>query len=154
MSAGRIPVAQPLTLDFRLVALVNLRVLLDALLPRGLVVLWSGRVADVPDGWALCGGRNGTPDLRDRFVVGAGVDVTGRACCTLEDAPTREGGSLDHRHDFVTEGHLHWLKSGGGMFDPPAAPSLDLAREKDQGTTEGPSTVPVPYYALAYLMKL
>jgi hypothetical protein len=47
----------------------------------GMIVLWSGSIASVPSGWALCNGSNGTPDLRDRFVVGAGstyaVNATG-----------------------------------------------------------------------------
>ena len=51
--------------------------------PIGGIILWSGSVASVPSGWALCNGSNGTPDLRDRFVVGAGsayaVGATGGA---------------------------------------------------------------------------
>jgi hypothetical protein len=35
----------------------------------GIIVGWSGKPADVPAGWALCDGANGTPDLRDRFIV-------------------------------------------------------------------------------------
>lgn len=33
--------------------------------PIGLIGLYSGLVADIPDGWALCDGTNGTPDLTD-----------------------------------------------------------------------------------------
>ena len=40
--------------------------------PRGIIVMWSGQVANIPAGWILCDGRNGSPDLRNRFVVGAG----------------------------------------------------------------------------------
>ena len=158
MSARRVPLAQPLTLDFRQVTLVNLSILRDLLaitvLPHGLVALWSGRLAQVPDGWALCDGRNGTPDLRDRFVVGAGQDLGSSACCTLEGSATQRGGSLTHKHHFITDGHLHWTKSNGSMFDSASAPSMDITREKDSGTTDGPDTVPVPYFALAYIMKL
>jgi hypothetical protein len=158
MSGGRIPLAQPMTLDFRQVTLVNLSILRDLLvipvLPRGMVALWSGRVAEVPAGWALCDGRNGTPDLRDRFVVGAGVDAAGRASCTLEASATQQGGSLTHKHHFTTDGHLHWTKSNGSLFDPAVAPTQDITGEKDSGTTDGPDSVPVPYYALAYIMKL
>jgi hypothetical protein len=156
--SARIPLAQPMTLDFRQVALVNLSILRDLLavpvLPRGLVVLWSGRIAQVPAGWALCDGRNGTPDLRDRFVAGAVRDLGEAACCTLEGAPTQTGGSVTHKHPFTTDGHLHWTKTSGSMFDPAEAPSMDITREKDSGTTDGPDAVPVPYYALAYIMKL
>jgi microcystin-dependent protein len=38
--------------------------------PPGGIILWAGRTDQVPQGWALCDGRNGTPDLRGRFVVG------------------------------------------------------------------------------------
>jgi microcystin-dependent protein len=56
---------------------------INQVLPTGMIVLWSGSVASIPAGWALCNGANGTPDLRDRFVVGAGstyaVAATGGA---------------------------------------------------------------------------
>jgi hypothetical protein len=40
--------------------------------PKGGIIMWSGGVNQIPEGWALCNGQNGTPDLRDRFIVGAG----------------------------------------------------------------------------------
>jgi len=40
--------------------------------PIGGIILWSGSVASIPGGYALCNGSNGTPNLQDRFVVGAG----------------------------------------------------------------------------------
>lgn len=42
------------------------------LVPRGIITMWYGSVSDVPDGWLLCDGSSGTPDLRERFIVGAG----------------------------------------------------------------------------------
>ncbi|MBA7659900.1 hypothetical protein ES703_67894 [subsurface metagenome] len=53
--------------------------------------MWHGLIVDIPNGWALCDGENGTPDLRDRFVKGAlpGVD------------PGDTGGSASHRHGIV-----------------------------------------------------
>lgn len=39
---------------------------------KGLVCLWSGDIVDIPSGWALCDGNDGRPDLRNRFVIGAG----------------------------------------------------------------------------------
>lgn len=38
--------------------------------PAGVIVMWSGTLASIPEGWALCDGNNGTPDLRDRFILG------------------------------------------------------------------------------------
>ena len=49
--------------------------------PAGCILIWSGSIGSIPAGWALCNGTNGTPDLRDKFIVGAGstyaVDGTG-----------------------------------------------------------------------------
>ena len=43
--------------------------------PSGTIAIWRGSVATIPAGWVLCNGANGTPDLRSRFVYGAGGDV-------------------------------------------------------------------------------
>lgn len=40
--------------------------------PTGCILMWSGSIASIPTGYVLCNGSNGTPDLRDKFVVGAG----------------------------------------------------------------------------------
>jgi microcystin-dependent protein len=42
------------------------------ILPRGVILMWSGAVGLIPSGWHLCDGTNGTPDLRGMFVIGAG----------------------------------------------------------------------------------
>ena len=60
-------------------------------LPLGSIVLWSGSAASIPSGWALCDGGSGTPDLRDRFVVGAALsynpgDTGGSASVALTAA--------------------------------------------------------------------
>lgn len=46
--------------------------------PTGAIMMWSGAIANIPAGWALCNGQNGTPDLRGRFIVSAtyGDDIT------------------------------------------------------------------------------
>ena len=43
-------------------------------IPLGGIIMWSGTIAEIPAGWSLCNGQNGTPDLRSRFIVGAGSD--------------------------------------------------------------------------------
>ncbi len=37
-----------------------------------IICIWAGAIVDIPAGWALCNGNNGTPDLRDKFLMGAG----------------------------------------------------------------------------------
>ena len=44
--------------------------------PIGGIIMWSGNSATVPSGWAICNGGNGTPNLTDKFVVGAGSSYT------------------------------------------------------------------------------
>jgi len=58
-------------------------------LPIGSVIMWFGTVGAIPAGWQVCDGTNGTPDLRDRFVVGAGTtysvgDTGGANTVTLD----------------------------------------------------------------------
>lgn len=108
---------------------------------RGHIVLWSKTINLIPAGWQLCDGTNGTPDLRDRFVVGAGstyaVDAT--------------GGSVNHSHTFTSDTHRH----GQGPDDPPgfAAGVFKTSAEVVTGATDGADGRP-PYYALAYIMKM
>jgi microcystin-dependent protein len=63
---------------------------LTGLFASGMIMLWSGSVVSIPSGWLLCDGTSGTPDLRNRFVVGAGdtyaVDATGGAATVTLDA--------------------------------------------------------------------
>jgi hypothetical protein len=54
----------------------------------GIIVIWSGLVTSIPISWQLCDGTNGTPDLRNRFVVSAGSAY----------AVNSTGGSLNHIH--------------------------------------------------------
>jgi microcystin-dependent protein len=90
---------------------------LAGLVPSGVITLWSGSTASIPSGWVLCNGSNSTPDLRDRFVVGAGstyaVNATGGANTVTLDATmipahthtvsatgTTGGQSANHTHTF------------------------------------------------------
>ena len=148
----REPLPQPLTIDGALVTVRNAPLVLAALGFTGVIVMWSGLIHDIPAGWGLCDGTLGTPDLRDRFIVGAGKDVQGVASCALTGGPTQRGGSVTHTHTFTTDGHLHGTKSGGPFEG--SVGTIDIVKERDTGTTNGPNTVPVPYYALAFIMKL
>jgi len=66
--------------------------------PVGGIILWSGTIAAIPGNWALCDGNNGTPDLRDRFVVGAKQDDAGVAKTNLTGSLTQTGGAVSHHH--------------------------------------------------------
>ena len=65
-------------------------------IPAGLITMWFGSSASVPGGWAVCDGTNGTPDLRDRFVIGAGTTYANGATGGGSSYTTAAGG--DHSH--------------------------------------------------------
>jgi microcystin-dependent protein len=108
---------------------------LAALIPTGVITLWSGSIATIPTGWLLCNGSSGTPDLRDRFVVGAGttyaVGATGGANTVTLDATmipshthsisasgTTGGQSANHSHSGTTNGMDSNNTHSHGVSDP------------------------------------
>lgn len=80
-----------------------------ATIPSGAILIWSGSAASIPSGWVICDGLNSTPDLRDRFVVGAGntyaVGATGgQNAITDIPAHTHGVGTLSNASDGA---HTH-----------------------------------------------
>lgn len=75
---------------------------LGHLMPSGGIIMWSGAVTNIPSGWVLCDGSHGTPDLRDRFMIGAGgsygVGSTGGA--VSQSVSTSSVGN--HSHGVMT----------------------------------------------------
>ena len=111
------------------------------MLPAGLILIWSGAIGDIPAGFVLCDGTNGTPDLRNRFVIAAGDTY----------AVNDTGGALTHNHAFTSDGHLHDLTI---RFPFSFAPGVDNSTtlDVDSGITDAGSSLP-PYFSLAYIMK-
>lgn len=101
---------------------------LNSPVPKGFIGLWSGTIATIPTGWALCNGSNGTPDLRSKFVMGASNSVApgttgGSSTVTLNTANlpahthdfsgvTGSGGS--HTHSVTDPGHTHTYTNVSG----------------------------------------
>lgn len=105
------------------------------ILPAGVITLWSGSIVSIPAGWYLCDGTNSTPDLRDRFVVGAGttyaVGATGGANTVTLDATmipahthsvtasgTTGNQSADHTHTFSGTSSGQSNTHSHGVTDP------------------------------------
>lgn len=92
-----------------------------AAIPAGVILLWSGSVASIPSGWLLCNGTSGTPDLRDRFVVGAGstyaVGATGGATTvtlTTTNLPSHTHSvSASGTTSTVDISHTHSVSASG-----------------------------------------
>lgn len=76
-----------------------------SVLPYGTIVMWYGSVEAIPSGWALCDGTNSTPDLRNRFVLGAGstyaVNTTGGSTNTVVVSHTHSA-SVTNPGNFIT----------------------------------------------------
>jgi hypothetical protein len=77
--------------------------LTDAI-PAGIIVMWSGTIATIPSGWALCDGDDGTPDLSNRFVIAADADDGGVAKTTVTGSATKsgDGNVKTHNHSYGT----------------------------------------------------
>ena len=76
-------------------------------IPSGMITMWSGTIATIPSGWYLCDGNNSTPDLRNKFIVGAYTDETSLAKTSITGSNTQTGGSKDavnvsHTHTATT----------------------------------------------------
>lgn len=140
-----------------------------AALPTGVISMWSGSIASIPSGWYLCNGSNGTPDLRNKFIVAAGD--------TYSVAAT--GGSADaivvsHSHtatSSVTDpGHNHTYNSPLAAGPTSRQSGSDAINQATYNTSTSTTGITVstsvastgssgtnanlpPYYALAYIMK-
>lgn len=69
-------------------------------MPSGIILLWSGQTLNIPTGWALCDGQNGTPDLRNRFVVGAGSTYVVGATGGSDTVALTTNNLPSHNHGF------------------------------------------------------
>ena len=126
--------------------------------PSGGIVIWSGAANAIPEGWALCDGTNGAPDLRDRFVLGAGAGYAvgatgGEATHTLTEAEMPKHThifSLNRSNGSVTP------SSAVGRYTYAESTAKYISTSRDTGSKGGGSAhnnMP-PYYALCYIMKI
>ena len=148
----------------------------------GMIMMWSGTIATIPSGWLLCDGTSGTPDLRNKFIIGANADDGGAAKTSVTGSATQTGGSKDaivvshtHTASVTDPGHTHSL-DGEGIFgqarDGTGSPQsgftggyplgwIDGINSATTGITVSNSTTGSsgtnanlpPYYALAFIMK-
>jgi microcystin-dependent protein len=66
--------------------------------PSGGIIMWAGSIVAIPAGWRLCDGTNGTPDLRSRFVVGAGTDYAVNDVGGAKEVILSEAQMPQHSH--------------------------------------------------------
>ena len=133
-------------------------------IPTGGIILWSGSTGSVPSGWYLCDGTNGTPDLRNSFIVGAGstyaVGSTGGTADAVVVSHTHAATVTDpgHSHTLRYEQNLSGVGGGynlnGNTFSISTATSTTGITVSNASTgVSGTNANLPPYYALAYIMK-
>ncbi len=133
----------------------------------GMIMLWSGSTASIPAGWLLCNGTSSTPDLRDRFVVGAGstyaVDATGGSATAVVVSHSHTATVTDpgHLHGIAYSGTLGFSAGGGyggtafgGAVNKSTASATTgvTVANSDFGVSGTNANLP-PYYALCYIQK-
>ena len=140
--------------------------------PSGLIAIWSGSTGSIPSGWLLCNGANGTPDLRNSFVLGAGntyaVGATGGSTDAIVVSHTHAATSTStvsdpgHYHTvpmqngYVTYGGGPGITGSGINYPTNAAyTGISVATTTTNATAgvSGSGANMPPYYALAYIMK-
>lgn len=123
-------------------------------LPKGAVIMWHGSADEIPDGWAICNGENDTPDLRSRFVVGAGekysLDETGG-----QDTVTLSKHEMP-LHTHTTFQSSGWGYSGEGRDENHAYLNYPLMPTVETLPTggNGPHENRPPFYALFFIKRI
>jgi len=133
------------------------------LLPTGSIIAWSGSQA--PQGWQLCDGTNGTPDLRGRFILGAGqgLGLTGRTIgqiggeenhlLNVNELPNHNHSGVVGRQNTCSNGNY---SSVSCLYGPPQKQpyfASDWTNTANTGGNQPHNNMP-PYYVLAFIMKL
>lgn len=120
--------------------------------PVGAIVIWSGSVNNIPTYWHLCDGTNGTIDLRDKFVLGAGngysVGATGGEAThtlTIKEMPS-------HSHD-IAYGTSTADSGGSTIADVSDEYSPNSKVTEKTGGGAAHNNMP-PYYALCYIQRI
>jgi hypothetical protein len=134
----------------------------------GMIMLWSGSSATIPSGWLLCDGSSSTPDLRNRFVVGAtstyAVGATGGSADAIVVSHTHTATVTDAGHTHTTGttgvnivgdgqggGSRTYPNGNGGTTTGTATTGITVANSTT-GSSGTNANLP-PYYALCYIMK-
>lgn len=125
-----------------------------AKIPAGIIAMWGGSADDIPQGWALCDGQDGRPDLRDRFVLGAGNSYAVGAM----------GGEETHKlttSEMPSHVHSAYGYTSSGTLDKVSKIASTIitgysragATTSSTGGNAAHNNMP-PYYALCYIIKL
>ena len=135
----------------------------------GGIVMWSSLIAEIPDGWQLCDGTNGTLDLRNRFIIGAGdsysVGATGGNVNSILVEHTHSGStsSVGNHGHYNSRWNVYNPNGAGGFFYGGTGSSVGVGGHGHSHTASNSSTAGSdngvgknlpPYYALAFIQQI
>ena len=120
--------------------------------PSGTIVMWNGGPSSVPSGWTLCDGNNGAPDLRNRFVTGAGDEYSVGDTGGEKEHRLTEAELPSHNHDYTDR---YYSNDNDGIQGKYSDDSYDIENKTtgSVGNDEAHENRP-RFYAIAYIMKL
>ena len=128
-------------------------------IPQGVIMMWAGQINNIPSGWALCDGNNNTPNLKDRFIVGAGASY-GVGSMGGADTVTLSVGQMPYHNHNAGDFKVLLQRDPAGRWTSrdtdTSVGEPDLIHNTDiqaAGGNQAHENRP-PYYALAYIMKL
>jgi len=141
-----------------------------ATIPSGLIAMWSGSIGSIPSGWYLCDGSNGTPNLTDRFIIGAGSTyaVNGTGGVSSVTLTTNNMPAHTHTATVTDPGHFHVDTGSQQGFGSTSGPDSNQAWAGTHNTNSATTGISVtnsstgsgtsfsilnPYYALAFIQK-
>lgn len=125
-------------------------------IPSGGIIMWSGTIATIPSGWVLCDGTNSTPDLRNRFIVGANADSGGIAKSTITGSAAQSGGSTTISQANLPSYNLSFTRydgNGSGLIGVQGTNNGASASSQTVASGGSGTAYTQPFYALAYIMK-
>lgn len=122
--------------------------------PIGTIVIWSGTTDNIPTGWQLCDGTNGTPDLRDKFVLGAGPNHAVGSSGGEENVTLTVGQMPSHNHGINNQsGTMSYTTGEKNQVVYDFTQTGRYFNTQSTGSSQAHNNMP-PYYALCYIMKL
>jgi len=160
-----------------LYGIIGVQPTVGATIPAGLISMWSGSIGSIPAGWYLCDGSNGTPNLTDRFVIGAGSTYAVNGTGGASTATLITANMPAHTHtatSVVTDpGHQHlsnavgllnpninWTGTGGAFYNnsnntntASATTGITVATTNASVGSGSSFSILPPYYALAFIQK-
>ena len=134
---------------------LNTQVNLIPVLPIGVIMIWSGSEDAIPDGWSLCNGANGTPDLTDKFILGAGAKYGVGSLGGEETVVLTVDQIPSHTHEFSRHQATRDETGNGDSGYGASNKTLDMVTTLTAATggSQAHNNMP-PYYALCYIMHI